>query len=115
MLCVTRTRKDKTSGKTQEERSFYISGLNASTKQLAQSVRGHWEVENKVHWVLDVVYKEDDCPISAEDGAENMAILRRFALNLSRLHTLKRSMKGKLQAASWSDEFRSELIFRLYG
>ena len=44
-----------------------------------------------------------------------MAILRRFALNLSRLHTLKRSMKGKLQAASWSDEFRSELMFGVCG
>ena len=65
ILCVTRTREDKTSGKVQEEKSFYISSLNAPAKQLAQSVRGHWEVENKVHWVLDVVYKEDDCPISA--------------------------------------------------
>ena len=115
ILCVTRTREDKTSGKVQEEKSFYISSLNAPAKQLAQSVRGHWEVENKVHWVLDVVYKEDDCPISAEDGAENMAILRRFALNLSRLHPLKRSMKGKLQAASWSDEFRPELMFGVCG
>ena len=115
MLCVTRTREDKTSGKIKEDKAFYISSLNAPAKQLAQSVRGHWEVENKVHWVLDVVYKEDDCPISAEDGAENMAILRRFALNLSRLHRLKRSMKGKLQAASWSDEFRSELMFGVCG
>ncbi|WP_279716178.1 ISAs1 family transposase, partial [Chelonobacter oris] len=74
ILCVNRTREDKTDGK-QQETAFYISSLESDAKQLAQSIRGHWEVENKAHWVLDVVYyKEDDCPINAEDGAENMAI-----------------------------------------
>ncbi|WP_279716752.1 ISAs1 family transposase, partial [Chelonobacter oris] len=71
ILCVSRTREDKTGGK-QQETAFYISSLEADAKQLAQSIRGHWEMENKAHWVLDVVYKEDDCPINAEDGAENM-------------------------------------------
>lgn len=79
VLRVNRTREDKRSGKQQQEVAFYISSLEADVQQLAQSIRGHWEVENKAHWVLDVVYKEDDCTINAEDGAENMAILRRFA------------------------------------
>ncbi|WP_279716309.1 ISAs1 family transposase, partial [Chelonobacter oris] len=59
--------------KKKQETAFYISSLEVSAKQLAQSIRGHWEVENKADWVLDVIYKEDDCPINAEDGAENMA------------------------------------------
>lgn len=78
---------------------------------LAESIRGHWEVENKAHWVLDVVYKEDECTISKDDGAENMAILRRFALNLSRLHPQKCSMRDKLKQAGWSDRFRDDLLF----
>lgn len=65
--------------------------------------------------MLDVVYKEDDCPINAEDGAENMAILRCFALNLSRLHPDKMSIRGKLKMAGWSDEYRSALIFGVSG
>ena len=115
VLRVNRTREDKRSGKQQQEVAFYISSLEADVQQLAQSIRGHWEVENKAHWVLDVVYKEDDCTINAEDGAENMAILRRFALNLSRLHPDKMSMRGKLKMAGWSDEYRSALIFGVGG
>ncbi|MFY2365638.1 ISAs1 family transposase, partial [Klebsiella pneumoniae] len=55
------------------------------------------------------------CTINAEDGAENMAILRRFALNLSRWHPDKMSMRGKLKMAGWSDEYRSTLIFGVGG
>ncbi|MGR3808413.1 ISAs1 family transposase [Pasteurella testudinis] len=115
VVCVERRREDKKSGQVQEERAFYISSLKASAEQLSHSIRGHWEVENKAHWVLDMVYREDDCVISKDDGAENMAILRRFALNLSRLHPAKMSMRMKLKAAGWSDEFRSELMFGVVG
>lgn len=113
VLQVERIREDK--GKTQRERVFYISSLSEDIQTLAQSIRGHWEVENKVHWVLDVVYKEDDCTISEEYGAENIAILRRLALNLTRLHPLKSSMRSKLKRANWSDEFREELLFGMCG
>lgn len=109
VLEVTRIRDEK--GKQSQEKVFYISSLDADAKTLADSIRGHWEVENKAHWVLDVVYKEDASTIAKDDGAENMAILRRFALNLSRLHPGKTSMRGKLKSAGWSDGFREELLF----
>ncbi|MDW9167807.1 ISAs1 family transposase, partial [Legionella pneumophila subsp. fraseri] len=67
-------------------------------------------VENKAHWVLDVTYKEDDSRIRRDNAAENLALLRRFALNLARLNPQKNSMKGKLKKAMWSDKFRSELL-----
>ena len=78
---------------------------------IADAIRGHWEVENKAHWVLDVTYKEDDSRIRRENAAENIAVARRFALNLARLHPKKDSMRGKLKQAMWSDDFRHQIIF----
>lgn len=97
--------------KIQQETLYYISSLAPDVKRIGTAIRSHWEVENKVHWVLDVTFKEDDCRIRCGDGAENVAIIRRFALNLARLHPQKNSMRGKLKQAGWSDQFRSELIF----
>ena len=70
--------------------------------RVTQGIRHHWEVENKAHWVLDVVFKEDDCRIRKGDGAENVGITRRFCLNLERLHPQKNSMWGKLKHAGVS-------------
>lgn len=97
--------------KTQRETLYYISSLTPDAKKVGDAIRSHWEVENKVHWVLDVTFKEDDSRIRCGDGAENVALIRRFALNLARLHPRKNSMRGKLKQAGWSDSFRSELIF----
>ncbi|EMX9647885.1 transposase [Salmonella enterica] len=79
-------------------------------KSLAGAIRSHREVENKVHWVLDVTFSEDDNCIRAGDGAENVAVIRRFALNLARLHPQKDSMRSKLKQAGWSDKFRLEIV-----
>lgn len=93
------------------ETQYYISSLGIDPKGVSQAIRAHWEVENKVHWVLDVTYKEDDCRIRKDDGAENVGVIRRFCLNMARLHPKKASMRGKLKMAGWGDEFRTELIF----
>lgn len=79
--------------------------------QIAGAIRSHWEVEAKAHWVLDVTFKEDDSRIRAGEGAKNVDVIRRFALNLARLHLQKNSMRSKLKQAGWSDKFRSEIIF----
>ena len=68
-------------------------------------------MENKAHWVLDVAFKEDDSRIRKGDGAENVAIIRRFCLNLARLDPRKNSMRGKLKQAGWSDTRRAEILF----
>ena len=108
---LERTRIDKKTGKEQTEQQVYISSLANDAQKIASSVRQHWGVENKIHWLLDVVYREDDCRIRKDDGAENMALMRRFCLNLAKLHPKKASMKSKLKQAGWSDEFRSQLLF----
>jgi len=97
--------------KLQTETQYYISSLQPDVAAVADAIRSHWEVENKVHWVLDVTYREDDSRIRREHAAENMASLRRFVMNLARIHPRKNSMKGKLQQAGWDDSFREELLF----
>jgi predicted transposase YbfD/YdcC len=96
---------------SQHETQYYISSKAVDAEAAAEAIRGHWEVENKAHWVLDVTFKEDDSRIRKDDGAENMGIIRRFCLNLARLHPLKNSMRGKLKQAGWSDKMRSEILF----
>jgi predicted transposase YbfD/YdcC len=90
---------------------YYISSLPVDAQRVAQGIRRHWEVENKAHWVLDVAFKEDDSRIRKGDGAENVAIIRRFCLNLARLDPRKNSMRGKLKQAGWSDTRRAEILF----
>lgn len=104
------SRKRELKDKTETEVIYYISSLPMDLKLVADSIRGHWEVENKAHYVLDVTYREDDSRIRRENAAENIAVARRFALNLARLHPKKDSMKGKLKHAMWSDEFRDQII-----
>jgi predicted transposase YbfD/YdcC len=89
----------------------YISSLSTTTKELADSIRGHWEIENSSHWILYVTYKKDDSPIQRGDGPENMATFRRFAMNMARLSPVKVSMRGKLKHSAWSDDFREKLLF----
>ncbi len=105
------TRKRIINEREQEETVYYISSLAPDVIQISEAIRGHWCVENQVHWVLDVTFKEDDSRIRKGDGAENVGIIRRFALNLSRLHPSNISMRRKLKRAARVDEFRTELIF----
>lgn len=93
------------------EKQYYIRLLPPDVGRIAGAIRSHWEVEAKAHWVLGVTFKEDDSRIRAGKGAENMAVIRRFALNLARLHPQKDSMRSKLKQAGWSDKFRSEILW----
>ena len=80
--------------KTSETR-FYISSLVPDAKKAADVIRSHWGVENEVHWLLDVVFKEDDCRIRTEDAPRNFAVIRKIALNLIRLTKEKITVRKK--------------------
>jgi predicted transposase YbfD/YdcC len=69
-------------GKTSCERRAYISSVHASASRFAVLVRNHWHVENKLHWILDVTFGEDHARIGRKNGAENLAIVRKIAINL---------------------------------
>ena len=85
--------------------------MAANAKETGQVIRRHWTIENGQHWVLEVRFNEDECPIYAEDGARNLATMRRALLNMVKQHPLRDSTAGKLQRASWDNQFRAEILF----
>ena len=85
------------SGKTSVERQYYISNLPAKAVHLAHIVRAHWVIENCMHWVLDVAFREDDCRIRGGKAAQNFAILRRIAFNLLKSEKTNGSPKAGAQ------------------
>jgi len=83
--------------------------LNVET--FARAVRGHWGIENKLHWTMDVCFGEDQSRARTGYAAENLAALRRLALNLLKGEkTKKRSIRGKMLCASWDHPYLTRLL-----
>ena len=93
-------------GQESVERRYYLSSLRTDVGKFARAVRGHWSVENQLHWVLDVVFGEDQSRARTGHAAENLAQTRRLAINLLRRDKLcKRSLKGKLLRAAIDPDY----------
>jgi predicted transposase YbfD/YdcC len=93
-------------GKSTTERRYFLSSLELGIETFARAARGHWGVENKLHWVMDVCFREDQSRARAGYAAENLATLRRLALNLlKREKTKKRGIKGKQLNAGWNNDY----------
>jgi predicted transposase YbfD/YdcC len=98
-------------GKTSVERRYYLSSLPVNIELFARAVRSHWGVENKLHWVMDVCFREDQSRARAGYAAENLATLRRLALNLlKREKTKKRGIRGKQLNAGWDHAYLLRLL-----
>ena len=103
----TRTYKEKTS----IEFRYYISSLSKDAKRIAEAIRGHWGVENKLHWQLDVSYNEDKCKVRKDNGAENFSVLRRATLNLLKKDKkTKAGIANKRLKAGWSKKYLLEVL-----
>jgi len=88
---------------------LYISSAPLNIERLAEAARGHWGVES-FHWSLDVTFKDDLSRYRAGNGAKNMAIVRRFALNLVRANKSKGSVKLRRKSAGWDPNFLLEIL-----
>src|SRR5262249_59938683 len=96
-------------GKESVEVRYYISSLKPNAKLLAKAARGHWTIENAQHWVLDVVFQEDQCRARFDNAAENLALLRRPAMNLMAKERSKHaSLRGKGRTAGWGDDLMAQ-------
>lgn len=89
---------------------YYISSASLSAEAAAQAVRGHWGIENRLHWVLDVVFSDDQARLRKGHGAQNMAVVRHFALNLVRAVTDKKSLKLRRKAAGWDVGYLASIL-----
>jgi predicted transposase YbfD/YdcC len=117
LAMVERQRQDlgDMTGKKTVERHYYISSLkgsdDAAAQRMAQYIRGHWSVENNLHWQLDVSFTEDQRRIRGGHGAENFSRLCRIALNLLKRETsVKIGIKGKRLNAGWDHDYLLRLI-----
>lgn len=97
-------------GRTSTVRRYYLSSATLSAERFAQAVRAHWRIENSQHWVLDVSFDEDRARTRSNHGPENLAILRRLALNVLRSARPDISIRRKRKRSGWSDEFTQSVL-----
>lgn len=110
IIAVERLRTIK--GKTTIDTSFYVSSLSPKHKSLHHYIRQHWRIENSQHYILDVVFNEDKSRIVMNDAVEHMALFKRFVMNILRqCNDDSPSQRQKLKRATWSDDYRAQLLF----
>jgi predicted transposase YbfD/YdcC len=96
--------------KIETEQRSYISSRMLSAAAFADGARGHWAIENNLHWTLDVTFNEDQSRLRTGHGAKNMAVVRHFALNLVRQVADKRSIKRRRKRAAWDPTYLLEIL-----
>ena len=107
MVESLRTIDDQTS----REVRYYISSLAPEAQRLATSIRTHWSIENPLHWVLDVAFREDDCRIRMDHAPENFTVLRHLAVSLlNQEKTAQIGIKNKRLRAGWDDEYLLKVL-----
>jgi predicted transposase YbfD/YdcC len=89
---------------------YYISNLDGNAKEFNNLIRGHWGIENNLHWALDVVFREDDCRVLKGNAPENLNTLRKIALEILTASPDKDSLKVRRKNAGWDDAFAYELV-----
>ena len=108
MVKNSRTVNNETSSETM----YYISSLPPDARKLGNTIRSHWGVENSLHWVLDMAFREDECRKRVDNSAENFAVLRHLTLNLLKQEkTCKRSIAGKRLKAGWDNSYLEKILF----
>ena len=97
--------------KTECETSYYIGSIGDNAERFAHAVRSHWSIENSLHWVLDVSFRDDESRIRKANAPENMAVLRHIALNMIKKETsLKKSIKSKRLRAGWDNDYLMKVL-----
>jgi predicted transposase YbfD/YdcC len=110
VVMVTRAVWCQATGAQSTEVSYFLSSLPPNARRLGGAIRGHWSIENGLHWVLDVVFREDARRVYERTTAENVALLNRLALSLLRGDPSKDSMKVKRKLAGWSIPYLAQLL-----
>lgn len=110
LIMVERHRKESKDSEFTTERHFYISSLEADAEEISTMIRDHWGVENSLHWILDVNYKEDQCRIRTGHAASNVSTLRKWSLNLFKQAPGNSSLRSKQKKAAWDHEYMLKVL-----
>jgi predicted transposase YbfD/YdcC len=96
--------------KVERETRFYITSLVLLANQLGPVIRSHWAVENSLHWVMDMIFRDDECRIRTEHAPANFTTIKHMAHNLIRRAPGKDSLRLKRKVAAWDDDFLASLV-----
>src|SRR5277367_729304 len=111
LVMVTREYTDA-KGQQQIGTRYFISSLQPKIRVLAQAVRNHWKIENELHWVLDVTFREDRSRARADNSQANLGVLRRVALSLLKnTADLKGSIDSRRKQAGWDERVLEKVVF----
>ena len=99
-------------GKTEQETRFYLTSLVMIAALLGPVVRSHWAIENSLHWVMDMIFRDDECRVRTEHAPANFTTIKHMAHNLLRTASSKDSLRLRRKVAAWDDEFLARLVTR---
>ena len=97
-------------GKTERETRYFVSSLDLPAGRMGPLVRDHWAVENSLHWVMDMVFRDDECRLRTDHAPANFTTIKHIALNLARRATTKDSLRLRRKRAAWNDDFLLGLL-----
>jgi predicted transposase YbfD/YdcC len=97
-------------GKITDETRFYITSLVLLAEAVGPMIRAHWAIENSLHWVMDMVFRDDECRVRTDNAPANFATCRHIAYNLTRKAPGKDSIRLRRKTAGWDDEYLASLI-----
>lgn len=109
-IVMVESMREIVGGKTEHETRFYISSLSADAERQGEAIRSHWGVENSHHWVMDMLFRDDECRIRTANAPANFATIKHMAGNLLRRGTGKQSLRVKRRLAAWDDDYLVSLI-----
>jgi len=89
---------------------YYISSLDEDATFMASAIKDHWAIENKLHWVMDMVFRDDECRVRKDNAPANFTTIKHMANNILRQNKGKQSMNVKRHIAAWNEDFLAELI-----
>jgi predicted transposase YbfD/YdcC len=108
-LIIVEAKRD-IGARTEKETRFYLTSSTLSADKLGSAVRDHWAVENGLHWVMDMAFRDDECRIRTQYAPENIVTLKHMALKLARRKKGKDSVWLTLKTAAWDDDALARLI-----
>jgi len=110
MIGMVESRRE-VAGKVSVETRYFIGSIGTGAARFAQAVRGHWGIENGLHWNLDISFREDECRVRDPVARENLAVLRHLALSRLKHDDTKLGIQNKRLKAGWDESYLSKLLF----